>query len=67
MTTQTNYTIIAKCPGCHKEIFFYRDPKLGEFVTCPQCGDMVEVVNLSPLTVDWSADIEDEDWSDWDD
>ena len=67
MTTQTNYTIIAKCPGCHTEIFFYRDPKLGEFVTCPQCGDMVEVVNLSPLTVDWSADIEDEDWSDWDD
>ena len=66
MTTQTKQTITAKCPGCSGDIFFYRNPKLGEFVTCPMCRDMVAVVSLSPLTLDWSADIEDEDWPDWD-
>jgi lysine biosynthesis protein LysW len=67
MTIQTNYTISAACPGCKNNIMFQQVPKLGEFVSCPECGDMVEVVNLSPLTLDWSADIDDEEWPDWDD
>jgi lysine biosynthesis protein LysW len=69
MTTETRKSIIAICPGCRNEIFFYRAPRLGEFVTCPECGDLVEVVNLSPLTLDWSPDIDDDDdWQDnWDD
>jgi lysine biosynthesis protein LysW len=68
MTTNTRRSIIAVCPGCQSEIFFYRNPKLGEFVTCPECGDLVEVVNLSPLTLDWSPDIDDDEWQDnWDD
>jgi lysine biosynthesis protein LysW len=68
MTTETRKSIIAVCPGCRNEISFYRTPKLGEFITCPECGDLVEVVNLTPLTLDWSPDIDDDDWQDnWDD
>jgi len=67
MSSRATYSISAHCPGCNNEIFFYRSPKLGEFVTCPECEDLVEVVNLSPLSLDWSAEIDDE-WSEsWDD
>ena len=68
MVTPAARRIIAQCPGCSNEIHFNHHPKLGEFVTCPECGDLVEVVSLSPLTLDWSADIDDDDWVDeWDD
>ncbi|MFN2126104.1 MAG: hypothetical protein ACK2UP_21630 [Candidatus Promineifilaceae bacterium] len=69
MATPKVDRIVALCPGCSNEISFYRPPQLGEFVTCPQCGDLVEVVSLSPLTLDWSADIDDDDdWQDeWND
>ena len=62
MATPAARRILAQCPGCNNDIAFYKVPKLGEFVTCSECGDLVEVVNLSPLTLDWSADIDDEDW-----
>ena len=67
MTIPTINRIAAHCPGCKNEILFYRNPRLGEFVTCPKCGDLVEVVSLSPLTLDWSADIDDDDeeWPDY--
>ena len=58
-------TITAKCPGCSCNILFYREPKLGEFVTCPECREMVEVMILSPLTQDWYA--EEEECPEWDD
>ena len=68
MTISRSFTVTAQCPGCKNEIYFYRTPKLGEFVTCPECEDLVEVVKIDPLTLDWSADIEDEEWPDyWDD
>jgi lysine biosynthesis protein LysW len=62
MATPAARRILAQCPGCDNEIVFHKYPKLGEFVTCSKCGDLVEVVSLSPLTLDWSADIDDEDW-----
>ncbi len=67
MATQTEQTIAAKCPGCSSPIFFYETPKLGEFVSCPMCSDLVEVVALSPLSLDWSADIDDEEWQEYGD
>lgn len=65
MSIPTKHKIVAYCPGCNNEIYFKKHPKLGEFVTCPECGDLVEVVSLSPLTLDWSPDVEDEDWQDY--
>ncbi len=68
MAMQTKRSIIARCPGCKSEIFFYRTPKLGEFVTCPECADLVEVVSLDPLILDWSEDDGEDEWPDyWDD
>lgn len=64
MTIQTEYHTSARCPGCGARIFFYAKPKLGEFISCKECGDLVEVISLAPLTLDWSADIDEEDWSD---
>lgn len=61
-------TVYAPCPGCQTDIYIDHYPKLGEFVTCPECGDLVEVVSLSPLILDWSPDLDDEDWDEyWDD
>lgn len=68
MSFQTKREISAVCPGCDNEIFFYKTPKLGEFVTCPECGDMTEVVSLEPLRLDWSSDWDDDQWEDeWED
>jgi lysine biosynthesis protein LysW len=64
---RTRRTLFASCPGCDNDIYFDRLPELGTFVTCPECGDLVEVVDLSPLTLDWSADFDDEDWPDYED
>ncbi len=60
-------TVSAPCPGCHNDIILDRMPKLGSFVTCPTCGDLVEVISLSPLTLDWSLDIDDDVWPEYED
>ena len=67
MTNGRRRTIFTSCPGCDNNIHFDRLPELGTFVTCPECGDLVEVVNLSPLTLDWLADFDAEDWQDYED
>lgn len=63
---------IASCPGCGARIRF-QQVELGEFVVCEECGDELEVVNLSPIKLDWAYaepyDDDDDDWDDddWDD
>jgi len=67
MTSVNKTTSAALCPGCDTKIYFHRPPKLGDFVSCTECGDMVEVINLAPLTLDWSIDDDDDVWLDDDD
>lgn len=54
MTYQTN------CPECDATLTL-TDPLQGEIVPCPDCGAELEVVSLSPLTLELAPE-EEEDW-----
>jgi len=52
---------MAICPGCEAEIEVDEfDVDKGDQLTCPECGEALEVTNLSPVELDLLAD-EDED------
>ena len=50
----------AKCPECDAELEM-EDVMEGEIVVCSDCGVDLEVVSLSPLTLQL-APMEEEDW-----
>ena len=50
----------AKCPECDAELEL-DDVMEGEIVVCSDCGVDLEVVSLSPLTLQL-APMEEEDW-----
>ena len=54
MSTQT------LCPECEGSLTL-KDPMEGEIVPCPQCGADLEVVSLSPLTLELAPEVQ-EDW-----
>ncbi|MCL7454942.1 MAG: hypothetical protein M8467_18045 [Anaerolineae bacterium] len=74
---------IAFCPDCEEPIQLGERPKVGQRVTCRSCGAELEVIEVSPLELDWAfegpiddwqedeeAEDEDEGWDDeedWDD
>ncbi len=51
---------MSDCPVCE-----YSVPpetwEIGELIDCPECGSMLEVVDLSPVELDVAPE-EDEDW-----
>lgn len=58
---------IGVCPACEQDITVNR-PEEGQKITCPKCGDELEVVGVNPLELDWHY--EDDEWDDdddWDD
>lgn len=42
------------CPSCDTNIRFRSKLYVGQMVTCPECGDMLEVVRLNPIKLDWA-------------
>ena len=55
---------MAICPGCEAEIEVDEfDVDKGDQLTCPECGEDLEVTNLSPIELDLVTD-EDEDEDD---
>jgi lysine biosynthesis protein LysW len=70
---------IAFCPDCEEPIRLSVQPKVGQRITCRSCGAELEVIETSPLELDWAydgpvedwnEDEEEEDWGDdddWDD
>ena len=67
---------IAFCPDCEEPVRV-ATPKLGQRVTCESCGAELEIVDVSPLELDWAYDEPSDDWEeeeeeeeevdDWDD
>lgn len=58
-------TLTAYCRACHSRIRFEERPELYDIVTCPECDEVLEVINLSPIRLDWPSDFGDDDeWSD---
>ncbi len=47
-------SLSARCPECDSRIYFQRTPDLGQLITCPECDSSLEVVNNSPLNLDWA-------------
>lgn len=69
MASPTRKVTTAHCPECDTVIRFSKQPELGELVTCQECNAVLEVVDLSPLELDWAYDAYDDDddsWDDWD-
>ncbi len=53
------------CRACHSRITFSERPELYDLVTCPECDEVLEVINVSPIRLDWPSDFGDDDeWSD---
>lgn len=50
---------IAWCPNCGGEIRFKKVPFLGQNITCRQCNTDLEVIEKSPIELDW-AEYEDD-------
>jgi alpha-aminoadipate carrier protein LysW len=53
-------TMTASCPECDGELTLDNVLR-GEIVQCPDCGADLEVVSVSPLTLE-PAPMEQEDW-----
>lgn len=53
---------VAVCPGCEEDVRLAGRLKLGQHVSCPSCGALLEVVSVNPVELDWAFDEEsDED------
>ena len=58
----------ATCPHCEGKVSFSSIPKLGQRVTCPVCGEKLEVFELNPIELDYEfGDDDDYDEDDDDD
>jgi hypothetical protein len=62
---------IAFCPDCEEPVHLGQTPKVGQRIVCANCEADLEVIEVSPLELDWAYDEPSEDWSDeeddWDD
>ncbi len=44
------------CPACNLSINVGPSPRKGQTVSCPKCRAQLEVLNLSPIELDWAYD-----------
>jgi hypothetical protein len=51
----------AACASCETQIEVGRKPVVGQRVTCPSCDEVMEVVWLQPVELDWAIDEDDYD------
>ena len=52
---------MAECPECATELKLGSTVEEGEIVVCPDCGVELEVIGLTPLTLELAPEVE-EDW-----
>jgi lysine biosynthesis protein LysW len=46
--------LIGECPECDADVHFNTPPRLGQRVNCSKCGARLEVIEDSPLELDWA-------------
>jgi alpha-aminoadipate carrier protein LysW len=56
----------AICIDCDARFKLNPAPRLGQIITCPECGTELEVISLDPLELDWAYYDEYDDDDDWD-
>lgn len=47
---------MALCVACGEKIDVGPSPKKGQFIDCPVCDTMLEVVSVAPVKLDWIED-----------
>ena len=55
---------MTQCPECESTIAPRTGAKLGDYIECPECGMMLEVISLKPFELDYA--VGDEDWDEED-
>lgn len=45
---------MATCPSCDTNIRLRGKLQIGQMITCPECGDVLEVIQLNPFKLDWA-------------
>ncbi|HOC20724.1 MAG: hypothetical protein GYA30_09965 [Chloroflexi bacterium] len=68
----------AVCPSCGETIKVTGQVKIGRYITCPICDEMLEIIDVNPIELDWAFyddedneddldyEEQDEDEDDWD-
>ena len=51
---------IAACPTCSHDIKLSGRPVIGAEITCPACGDQLQIVEIEPVQLDWLFDFDSE-------
>jgi alpha-aminoadipate carrier protein LysW len=51
----------ATCPTCDAPISLPDGAVVHELISCPDCGTDLEILSLTPLTIDLAPEVE-EDW-----
>lgn len=41
------------CIGCGSRIALHEELQVGDTVTCEECGEQFEIVNLNPPEIEW--------------
>lgn len=57
---KTEVKIAAECPSCGENVVFDIKPQLGQVIICRYCGEELEVIDLTPILLDFP--IEDEEY-----
>ncbi len=55
----------AFCPACDEEVKLSGKPKIGQTLTCPHCGEELQVIEVDPVELDW-AYYDEDDYDDYD-
>ena len=50
-----------ECVECGSDLAFNRSPLCSEIIVCSDCGVELEVIGISPITLEIAAEVE-EDW-----
>lgn len=55
---------MVKCPACGNPLELGNAVKQGDHVQCPECGELLEVISVKPLELDYAIEGEgwDEEW-----
>jgi len=52
---------IGLCPECGAEIRFKKMPYIGQIISCRRCDTQLEVIQKSPVELQWAEDAWDEE------
>ena len=42
-----------ECPSCSAKVHLKSTAKIGHMLICRKCGSDLEIINLSPIVIDW--------------